>query len=70
MKALAPAVLICPKCETYFSSFATFYAACNCGPPLQCPHGDVRTAMYHVRCPSADCDELVEDSEPVERTKR
>ncbi len=65
MKVVPPAILTCQACQTTFLSDPSFYAACNCGPPLHCKHGDVGLAVYRVTCPNAECAQLVESYEEI-----
>lgn len=65
MKKTPPAVLVCPSCKTAFVTDASFYTACNCGPPLACQHGDVDLAVYRVTCPNTECAVLVESYEHI-----
>jgi hypothetical protein len=61
VKTTLAGVLVCRKCHEVFSSYPTFYTACNCGPPLECPHENPAVAIYIVNCPT--CGVRVEDHE-------
>lgn len=65
MKAVAPRVLICEKCQVCFVAEPSFYTACNCGSPLACLHGDVDLAVYDTHCPEKDCGAKLEVTERI-----